>query len=238
MAFSKLSKRVNIRTFLSLGLLASFFLPWMKGEYIERTIFGYDILLAPFKNSIGRLEDLGIFLIFAYLIIIVSVYNIIRDLLQIKKTVFLNEFILGLIESILLILFVIPAYREYREYNVISFGFYSIVFFSILGIIYTYRKLFFSSCKFSVVQNRETELMQKGMLYQEAGNYSEAFICFYEAAKQNDAIACNRLGELYEKGLGMKKNINMALKWYEKAAALGDEEAKMRMEILKDEINR
>jgi TPR repeat protein len=36
--------------------------------------------------------------------------------------------------------------------------------------------------------------------------------------------------------LGVEKNINMAIKWYEKAAELGDVEAKMRLEILNQNI--
>jgi hypothetical protein len=127
-AFFKLSKRVSIRTLLSLGLLASFFLPWIKtGD--DYTIFGYDILLKAFNS-----ERAGISLIFADLIIAISVYNIIRDLLQIKKTIFLflNEFILGLILSILFVFFVV-----YIHGGVVGFGIYSMAIFSVWGIIKT-----------------------------------------------------------------------------------------------------
>jgi hypothetical protein len=352
-AFSKLSKKVSIQTLLSLGLLASFLLPWVSG------LFGYEILLRPLKNGFRFYSLFTILSILPYLIVAVSVYNIIRDLLQINKTIFLYGFILGLIESVVSV---------YLYGGTVSFGVYSLAIFSIWGIIktrkssfsfqrtgkvsirtffsvglfisfclpwadvsygwwdgfyhtligfdifetnsydfnpiilcilswlipflcaynifidFTQKKLiflneffigiilsiialfsvlnvektsvsksvylqfglyvtvifsvlglfskFFPSYKFSALQNKGTGSVQKGMLYQEANNYSEAFICFYEAAKQNDMIAHNRLGELYEKGLGVEKNINMALKWYEKAAVLGDEEAKMRMEVL------
>jgi tetratricopeptide (TPR) repeat protein len=217
-AFSKLNTKINIRTLLSLGILISFFLPWIKLEWRDDCRFGYDILLDLFKLFEYFIYEFFFVIIFAYLTIGVSVYNINRDLLQIKKTIFLNEFILGLILSILFGLFVFFDIYE----GVVSFGIYSIAILSILGIIYTYGKSFFSYI-----------LLQKGMLYQKSGNYSEAFIYFYEATKQNDTGACNRLGELYEKGLGVEKNINTALEWYEKAATLGNEEAKMRMEIFK-----
>jgi hypothetical protein len=157
---------VNIRTLLSLGLLVSFFLPWMKVG--TTTMFGYDILLMPFKYELKRA---GILLIFADLIIIVSVYNIIRDLLQIKKTIFpfMNEFILGLIEFILVVFFVIHlpmtccaenylfnmASQLYTHGGVISFGIYSIAILSILGIINQ------NGAKLKRLMNRKIEIKCK-----------------------------------------------------------------------------
>jgi hypothetical protein len=212
---------VSTRTFFSIGLLISFFLHWIS--YRSSYFCGYDI---PISEKL-KVSDLSAIDYSLYLIPLFAAYNIFNDFTKSKKLRYLNEFVLGAVVS-----FFISVACLDSNYMFSTFGLYTTAIFSILGLF----SRFFPSYKFSALQNRKTGLVQKGMLYQEAGNYSEAFICFYEAAKQNNMIAHNRLGELYEKGLGVKKDINMALKWYEKAVALGDEEAKMRMEILKEEI--
>jgi hypothetical protein len=215
---------VSTRTFFSIGLFISFFLPWIN--YHLFSFCGYDI---PISEKL-KVSDLSAINYSLYLIPVFAAYNIFSDFTKSKKLRYLNEFVLGAGAS-----FFISIACSDSNYMFSTFGLWTTAIFSILGL---FSKFFSSSYKFPALQNKGTGSVQKGMVYQEAGNYSEAFICFYEAAKQNDLIAHNRLGELYEKGLGVEKNINMALKWYEKAAALGDEEAKMRMEILKDEINR
>jgi tetratricopeptide (TPR) repeat protein len=191
------------------------------------SLSGYDIPGKLLQYSGDEPTSTLIISLLLYLIPVFAAYNIFKDFTQSKKLKLLNEFIVGIIASGFILLIAIAAEIEGKGIS-LKLGFYTTMLFSILGLFSKY----FSSYKFPAIQNRETGSVQKGMLYQEAGNYSEAFICFYEAAKQNDMIAHNRLGELYEKGLGVEKNINMALKWYEKAATLGDEEAKMRMEIL------
>ena len=51
-------------------------------------------------------------------------------------------------------------------------------------------------------------------------------------AKQGIIDAQFNLGTLYEYGIGMEQNYQEALKWYEKAAAQGDNEAQERIERL------
>lgn len=48
-------------------------------------------------------------------------------------------------------------------------------------------------------------------------------------AQKGDANAQNSLAGMYEKGLGVKKNIDMAFKWYEKAGLQGHASAQMNM---------
>ena len=54
-----------------------------------------------------------------------------------------------------------------------------------------------------------------------------------ETRRLGDALAMRNLGNLFEHGFGVTKNLDDARKWYEKAAIAGDEEAKKRLELLK-----
>jgi hypothetical protein len=156
------------------------------------------------------------------------------DFMHSKRSIILNEFGLGLVAAIFIIfiIFILNDVNSVKakEMNIFQFlgiGFYTTVIFSILGLFS------FSNGKSEVV-----ELVQRGMEYQMRGMYPEAFACFQVAAEQGSLIAQKRLGEMYEKGLGIMKDVNIASEWYARAAALGDKEAKMRLEILNEEINR
>lgn len=54
-----------------------------------------------------------------------------------------------------------------------------------------------------------------------------------KAAKQDNIDALFRMGQFYEKGLGVAQNLTEAVKWYEKAASLGHKDAKNAAERLK-----
>jgi hypothetical protein len=226
--------KVSTRTFISIGLLISFFLPWISFHvfsYVQIfSVSGYNIpitLTNVYSDSVDTIDAIILKLLYiAYLIPIFAAYNIFKDFTQSEKLTCLNEFIAGIIISMYIIIFGVGLKENGA---VLQIGAYTTIIFSVLGLF----SRFFKSYTLPNAKSKETGLVQKGMKYQAEGNYSEAFVCFYEAAKQNDTIAYNKLGELYEKGLGVEKNITMARKWYEKAAALGDEEAKMRLEILK-----
>ena len=61
--------------------------------------------------------------------------------------------------------------------------------------------------------------MKTGDMYFEAEDYASAFEYYLSAAeKDNNSSAQNRLGTMYEKGLGVKLNNDKALEWYMKAA--------------------
>jgi tetratricopeptide (TPR) repeat protein len=60
------------------------------------------------------------------------------------------------------------------------------------------------------------------------GNYSQAEEIYRECANRGDAIAAYKLGEMYEQGQGVKKDDNIALSWYNKAARLGDADMQYR----------
>lgn len=56
-------------------------------------------------------------------------------------------------------------------------------------------------------------------------NYSNAMSWNLLGYKQGHSEGANNIGELYEKGLGVPKDIDLAKAWYRKASALGNAEA-------------
>jgi TPR repeat protein len=50
-------------------------------------------------------------------------------------------------------------------------------------------------------------------------NYDRAFFWFKSALDKGHSMAANNLGVIYEQGLGVKKDINLALKYYRQAAS-------------------
>ena len=67
--------------------------------------------------------------------------------------------------------------------------------------------------------------LDAGVRAYEAGDYPTAFREWWAAAEGGDARAQVRLGELYEKGLGVGRNVVEAHRWYDLAAAAGNAEA-------------
>lgn len=63
-------------------------------------------------------------------------------------------------------------------------------------------------------------------------NYAEAMNWNRKAYKQGHSEGANNIGELYEKGLGVTKNIDQAKSWYRKASVLGNSEATERLDRL------
>lgn len=60
-------------------------------------------------------------------------------------------------------------------------------------------------------------------------NYKEAIIWFEKASKLDSKEANNNLGIIYENGLAAKKDMDLAINYYNKAALLGDKDAKNRL---------
>ena len=59
----------------------------------------------------------------------------------------------------------------------------------------------------------------------ESSRFGEAVRWFAQAAAQGHRLAQCNLGAMYEKGLGVPKNLEQALYWYRSAADQGDEMA-------------
>jgi hypothetical protein len=63
-------------------------------------------------------------------------------------------------------------------------------------------------------------------------DYAEAMKWNLKAYKQGHSEGANNIGELYEKGLGVTKDIEQAKFWYKKASVLGNAEATAQLEKL------
>ena len=61
------------------------------------------------------------------------------------------------------------------------------------------------------------------------GDYKTAFSNMEPLAKQGDAIAQFIVGELYQRGLGVRQNYDQAIKWYKKSANQGDVDAQYNL---------
>lgn len=61
------------------------------------------------------------------------------------------------------------------------------------------------------------------------GDYEDAFAIWKIRAIKNDLEAQNALGTHYLLGLGVKKDINLAKQWYQKAAELGHPDAQRNL---------
>lgn len=63
-------------------------------------------------------------------------------------------------------------------------------------------------------------------------NISKRFYWYSKAAANNHAGAFNNLADMYERGIGCKKNIKKALEYYKKSGELGDDLGKKNYKIL------
>lgn len=62
---------------------------------------------------------------------------------------------------------------------------------------------------------------EKGMRYENAGNYAKAFQLYEEAAKENEPFAIYNLGRCYYYGNGAKQNYDTAVQYFLRSAELG-----------------
>ncbi|MCK4865366.1 MAG: sel1 repeat family protein [Gammaproteobacteria bacterium] len=67
-----------------------------------------------------------------------------------------------------------------------------------------------------------------------AGNYEQALRLWLPLAEKDDDKAQYNLGILYQKGLGVEKNIKTAFIWYKRASANGNTDAMYNLGIMYD----
>lgn len=79
----------------------------------------------------------------------------------------------------------------------------------------------------SSLSSNAFELYEKGVEYNEAQEYTEAFRLFMKAAEQGVPEAQYALGIYYESGTAVQLNYSEAAKWYRKAAERGNAEAQL-----------
>lgn len=129
---------MKINTIITGGLLIAFFLPW-----IDLTIFtlsGYNIptsldKLAYTLSFIDDNNNSDILKIsyFLYLIPVISVVNIIRDFAGYKNSYLINEYLFGILASIML--FIIVINTDALSTSILGIGFYLTFIFSVIGTI-------------------------------------------------------------------------------------------------------
>lgn len=68
-----------------------------------------------------------------------------------------------------------------------------------------------------------------GVSYYQEKMYEEAFKCFQAAANNGHKVAQTNLGVLYMQGMGVERNIPMAIEWFEKAARKGEKKAQFNL---------
>ncbi len=78
-----------------------------------------------------------------------------------------------------------------------------------------------------------SDLLDKGLAAYETKDYSQAMLLYLKAAKQGSSDAERIIGVFYEKGYGVDQDYREAMKWFKKAVADGNEEAR---ECIKDTI--
>jgi len=129
-------------TFFSLGLLISFFLPWF--DLLLFRLSGFKIPIA--YDSLGNIGVLFgnnmSYMKVTYLLYLLpccALYNIFIDFLGHNKSYFLNEFVIGLIFSVIILIIIVS-----NDVNLsfLGVGFYSTCFFSVLGILFNDRNGF------------------------------------------------------------------------------------------------
>ncbi len=69
------------------------------------------------------------------------------------------------------------------------------------------------------------ELFNLGVKSSEAKDYIQAKKYFEKACNLNYGGGCGALGDLYDDGKGVEKNLIKAAQYYSKACELGDQEA-------------
>lgn len=129
---------MKLSTLFSIGILISFFLPWIDFTFYSLSGFEIPTSLDKISNVnsvLGNKENMEILKIsyFFYLIPICSIFNIIKDLSKGKYTLFLDEFFFGIIAVIAFVLFVYNLNE--KSISFLSLGYYLTLIFSVLGLL-------------------------------------------------------------------------------------------------------
>ena len=72
----------------------------------------------------------------------------------------------------------------------------------------------------------------KGERYLQADNMAQALAYWQKSAEAGYAPACLKMGECFEQGNGVKKDINRAIDWYKKAAEQGNPVAQYQLGVM------
>ena len=89
--------------------------------------------------------------------------------------------------------------------------------------------------KFAAEAGDSTSTLKLGKMYLNSKDYAEALKWLFMATKFVDADAMQMLGDCYRYGYGTYKDIDTAIKWYEKAIRAGSDTAKKPLEEIYSE---
>jgi DNA helicase-4 len=73
------------------------------------------------------------------------------------------------------------------------------------------------------------EMIERGQLYQQEGNYEEALKCYQQAAGASDFVGQYYMGVMYKNGWGIEQSDTQAVKFYNKAASRGHGDAMVNL---------
>jgi hypothetical protein len=127
---------MKIRAILSAGLLVSFFLPWIDVIFSSYGGFQLPTLIGKLSGHQSPFSDSFSYLLYGlYLIPFCCVNNIIKDLgiAQIKRY-FLNEFVIGLVYSAIILGLVLDTNTIDYFLNILSIGYYLTAGLSLIGL--------------------------------------------------------------------------------------------------------
>ncbi len=82
------------------------------------------------------------------------------------------------------------------------------------------------------LSNTQATELEDGFQAFKAGNYEQALRLWLPLAEKDNADAQYNLGILYQKGLGVEKNIKAAFVWYKRASANGHTDAMYNLGIM------
>jgi len=185
--------RFKLRTFFSIGLLISFFLPWFSLPFMSFN--GYDIpTLLDKIIPVGKLfnNDLNILKVsyILFLIPICSIYNVLKDIFYFKGGYLLDEFLVSIISLVILFYFLTQNNMDVMSF--ISFGFYLSFIFSLSGVILSF---------FPETSNAGRHLKQPVLKSEEQINVTPSYATYlFKVASRLDANS-SRTGETFQGGI-------------------------------------
>lgn len=89
-----------------------------------------------------------------------------------------------------------------------------------------------SSMRSRFGQTSVARTYEQGLAAYKSGRYTEALITLKPYAKSGDRLAQLTLGNMYNNGLGINKDVVVAVKWYHKAAIQGDPDAQFNLGVM------
>lgn len=84
----------------------------------------------------------------------------------------------------------------------------------------------------AAITKKQRDRFKQGQTAFASGDYQQALQMWRPLAKAGIADAQYRLGQMYQSGLGLKKNQNLAIQWYQRAAEQGQVSAQFNLGLL------